>query len=221
MVDLIHRIIEEHHEVDFFEIRFYGGWYREQELTRAGSLVMTEHFSMNLFPIIKDGKVVRGEQKLVASINGINHIWYNTYRERSGLPRIIINHEAKGEFCNSNKSLCPIHIIEKFSKSGRRVCSVEGCATNNSQAIMQMGQKMVDAMMVCDIVSYSQEEDVCELCVLTDDVDLFPAFAVCRNNNQSLDIQLGIINGQNIVQYTDYLRPFSINVFQFYDRLRA
>ena len=83
-----------------------------------------------------------------------------------------------------------------------------------------MGQKMVDAMMVCDIISVSnvyKKENIESIYVLTDDVDLFPAFAVCRNNASTMDIQLGIINSKNVSLYEEYLKPFNIKVFQLYD----
>ena len=53
--------------------------------------------------------------------------------------------------------------------------------------------------------------------ILTDDVDLFPALAKCRNNSPSLDIRLGIVNGRNVGVYRDYLSVFNIKVFQIYD----
>ena len=221
MTSVISKIVNDHAEIDYIEVRFYGGWYRERELTRVGSQVITEHLSMSLFPVVVNGRRIRGEQKIVDTLNDIDYIWYNTYREKHGLPRLVFSPEAKGALCDRNKLLCPINILKRFSKSSTRLCSIEGCSTSNGAAITQMGQKMVDAMMVCDIISFSMDKDLCSLVVLTDDVDLFPAFAVGRNNNPELDIQLGIINTQNILPYTECLKPFTINVFQLYDRLRA
>ena len=76
---------------------------------------------------------------------------------------------------------------------------------------------MVDAMMVCDIISFSESEDVESIYILTDDVDLFPALAICRSKRQSLDIRLGIVNGRNVDIYREYLSSFNIKVFQIYD----
>ena len=211
-------IVQNHPTVDFIDVRLYGGWYQDNVLTRMGSQVMSEHLTMDLFPIvIGDHRIIHGSQQVVESIHGIEYIWYNTYREKQGIPRLIINRNARNELCDNNKSHCPVHILEHFARKQSRLCSVQGCVTSNSDAFIQMGQKMVDAMMVCDIISFSGSEEVESIYVLTDDVDLFPALAICRNNKPSLDIRLGIVNGRNVDIYREYLSSFNIIVFQIYD----
>jgi hypothetical protein len=218
MSSLLRDIVLNHSEIDYIDVRLYGGWYQDNMLTRMGSQVMTEHMTMDLFPIVTDDqRTIHGHQKFVESIQGVDYIWYNTYREKQGIPRLIINRNSRKELCDNNKSHCPVHILEHFARKKTRLCSVEGCETSNGDAFIQMGQKMVDAMMICDIISYSQSEDVESIYILTDDVDLFPALAICRSNKPSLDIQLGIVNGRNVDIYREYLSQFNIKVFQIYD----
>lgn len=222
MLSVIRQIVIFHPSVDFIEIRIYGGWYQGFELTRAGSQVMSEHLTMELFPILTDDNtIIQGEQSIVQSISEVDFIWYNTYREKQGLPRLIINREARKPICDEQRTRCPIHILESFARKASRICSVEGCLTNNSSAFVSMGQKMVDTMMVCDILTYSTKPDTQVICVLTDDVDLFPALALCHYNQPEKELDLGIVNGQNIESYQDCLHPFNVNVFQIYDVRRA
>ena len=211
MSSLLRDIVQDHTNVDYIDVRLYGGWYQDNVLTRIGSQVMAEHLTMDLFPIITDDqRTIHGRQKVVESIHGIDYIWYNTYREKPGIPRLIINRSSRNELCDNNRNHCPVHILERFARNQNRICSVDGCETNNGDAFLQMGQKMVDAMMVCDLVSFSRSDDVDSLYVLTDDVDLFPALAMCRSNKTSLAIR-------NIDTYSEYLSSFNIKVFQFYD----
>ena len=218
MSSVLRDIVQDHLTVDFIDVRLYGGWYHDNVLTRIGSQVMSDHLTMDLFPIITgDKRTIYGRQKIVESIHGVEHIWYNTYREKPGIPRLIINRNSRKELCDNNKSHCPVHILEHFARKQTRLCTVDGCETNNGDAFIQMGQKMVDAMMVCDIITFSESEDVESIYILTDDVDLFPALAICRSNQPSLDVRLGIVNGRNVDIYREYLRSFNIKVFQIYD----
>ncbi len=218
MSSVLRDIVQENLSVNYIDVRLYGGWYQENVLTRVGSQVMSEHLTMDLFPIVtSDQRRIYGSQKLVESIHGIDYIWYNTYREKQGMLRLLINRNSRKELCENNKSHCPIHILESFVRKQTRQCSVEGCETSNADAFIQMGQKMVDAMMVCDIISFSGSDEVECMYILTDDMDLFPALAICRSNKPSLDIQLGIVNGRNVDFYRKYLSSFNIKVFQIYD----
>lgn len=218
MSSVLRDIVLNHPSVDYIDVRLYGGWYQDNVLTRMGSQVMSEHLTMDLFPIVMDNqRIIHGSQTVVESIHGIDYIWYNTYREKKGIPRLILNRNSHSELCENNKNHCPVHILERFARKQTRICSIEGCETSNGDAFIQMGQKMVDAMMVCDIISFSSSEKVESIYVLTDDVDLFPALAIGHSNNPSLDIRLGIVNGRNVDIYREYLSFFNINVFQIYD----
>lgn len=218
MSSVLRDIVQDHLAVDYIDVRLYGGWYQDTVLTRMGSQVMAEHLTMDLFPIVTDDKrTIHGRQKVIESIHGVEYIWYNTYREKQGIPRLIINRNSRKDLCDNNKSHCPIHILEHFARKQTHLCKVEGCEVSNGNAFLHMGQKMVDAMMVCDIISFSNYMDVESIYILTDDVDLFPALAICRSNRPSLDIRLGIVNGRNVDTYREYLSPFNIKVFQLYD----
>lgn len=218
MSSVIRSIVQDHPSVDYIDVRLYGGWYQDNVLTRMGSQVMSEHLTMDLFPIVMgDQRKIDGRQTLVESIHGVEHIWYNTYREKQGVPRLIIKRYSHKELCDNNKSHCPVHILERFARKQTRSCPVDGCEMSNGDAFVQMGQKMVDTMMVCDIISFSESEEVESIYILTDDVDLFPALAISRRNSPLLDMRLGIVNGQNVNVYRDYLSVFNIKVFQIYD----
>ena len=79
----------------------------------------------------------------------------------------------------------------------------------------QIGQKMVDTMMVCDILTYGEEEDTEFIYVLTDDVDLYPSLVLCCCKNPHVNLFVGTRNNkyhkeQNIISNNFNIQYFSL-----------
>lgn len=207
------RHVCEHNSVKEIFIRLYGGWYQDDDLTNRASNVMQKISRIDIFPIIQERNKIDGNIKIVNCLYGIDYIWHNTYREKKGIPHLRINHLAKDDNCESNKRHCPVHILSKFTKGKNKICTNEGCTTKHAEVFYQKEQKMVDTMIACDLLSYSEEISVDCIYLISDDVDHFPALALCNKKQKQLPIFLGIKNQKNIELYTSILAQFDIKIF--------
>ena len=59
-----------------------------------------------------------------------------------------------------------------MSRGQRRLCSIDGCTVVNADAFLVREQKMVDSLLVCDTISFSQTSST--LVVLSNDLDVLP-----------------------------------------------
>ena len=83
----------------------------------------------------------------------------------------------------------------------------------HSSVFFSRTQKYVDTMMACDIITFGTDNDVLGVYVLSDDVDLFPAFAMIHDLKATkAKIGLFITNPQNVAAYESLLKPFDIDV---------
>ena len=217
---LIREIIQEYDSVQFISIRLYDGWLGKSGPTNNASAVQIElsQFEGSLFPVRVDNtRLIRGYIKLVKEMHGVDGIWNNTYREKQGFPRLRVDQNVNRTECNKNvnQHQCPIDIIERFSQRNA-TCSVANC-NNDHTSFYQLGQKMVDTMMACDILAYGGErepEDATTtkvIYVLSDDVDLFPPIALCSKKNSSVNLHLKIRNPRQLSEYTNYFQNFQLN----------
>lgn len=213
LFSLIVRHVYEHNNIKEIQIRLYGGWYQDDDLTNRASNVIQKISSIDIFPIIRGHNKIDGNIEIVDSLYGINYVWHNTYREKKGIPHLRINYLAKDDKCESQRHLCPVHILSKFTKGKNRICINEGCTTKHAEVFFQKEQKMVDTMIACDLLSYSEEVTVDCLYLISDDVDHFPALALCAKKKEKLSIFLGVKNNKNISLYKSILTQFNINLF--------
>lgn len=202
-------------EIDRFIVRLYGGWFENNNLTPRASSISSMLPTLNsFFPILIQPKtIIHGNIELATQLYGHEYVWYNTYKEHAGLPKLRIDHSVLGSKCNSNPNTCPVKILKKFVDSKNRVCNMDGCTTIHSSVFFQRTQKYVDTMIACDIISMGTDDDFVGIYVLSDDVDHFPAFAVTHDLNKT-EAKLGVFmtNTQNLDQYSSLLAPFEIDV---------
>lgn len=202
-------------EIDRFIVRLYGGWFENNNLTPRASSISSMLPTLNsFFPILIQPKtIIYGNIELATQLYGHEYVWYNTYKEHAGLPKLRIDHSVLGSKCNSNPNTCPVKILKKFVDSKNRVCNMDGCTTIHSSVFFQRTQKYVDTMIACDIISMGTDDDFVGIYVLSDDVDHFPAFAVTHDLNKT-EAKLGVFmtNTQNLDQYSSLLAPFEIDV---------
>lgn len=202
-------------DVERFIIRLYGGWYTNSSLTTRASTLSTMLPALNtLFPILTPPSyIIQGNIEMATQLYGHSFVWYNTYREHAGLPKLRIDHSVMGAQCGANTSTCPVLILKKFTERKQRVCDTAGCTTEHSSVFFQRTQKYVDTMIACDIISFGTDNEVIGVFVLSDDVDHFPAFAVAHDlRTTQAKLGLFIINEQNVTPYKSFLSPFEVDV---------
>lgn len=202
-------------DIGRFCIRLYGGWYENNSLTARASWVLSMFPLLNsAFPIITPPRsIIQGSTELATQLFGHSFIWYNSYREHMGIPKLRVNHNAIGSLCMTNKTNCPVEILKRFTEKKTKVCNASGCNTVHKDVFFERTQKYVDTMLACDIITLSADNDVAGIFVMSDDVDHFPAFAAARDLNMS-NAKMGLLitNVQNKSNYETLLSSFAIEV---------
>ena len=201
--------------IDRFCVRLYGGWYENNSFTARASALSSIIPALNTgFPIlVQPSTIIQGSIELATQLYGHSFVWYNTYREHAGLPKLRIDPSALGAQCGNHPSSCPIKILKRFTDKKQKICDIAGCTTVHSSVFFQRTQKYVDTMIACDIISLCADDEFVGVFVLSDDVDHFPAFAVAHDlNTTKAKMGLFITNPQNVSSYATLLAPFEIDV---------
>ena len=212
-INVIDDILQKH-ENDISEIlvRLYGGWYQDHNLTNTASDVQTKVQQIDLFPIIREKKKYDGSIEVVSTQYGLSEIWYNTLQEKAGIPRLRIDENHQDSACEQKKNIFPVHLLQKFLQKKNTICRNPGCSTEHSKVFYRREQKMVDTMMTCDIITYSAEEDVTSLYIVSDDIDLFPGIAISKVKNNSIDMNLFVRTTKTKQTYQQILSTYNINI---------
>lgn len=203
-------------DAEIIRIRLYGGWYMNTTPTQRASVVSSMLTSLNnsLFPIISSPyKRLLGSVDLAIQLYGQSYIWYNTFRERAGIPKLRIDHNAVGDKCDDDPETCPVKILKWFTEKKSRICKRPDCNTAHNSVFFERTQKYVDTMLACDIISMSMDSDIESVYVVSDDVDHFPAFAVSYHHpNAAASLRLIISNDYNEALYNSILTPFGVDI---------
>lgn len=221
LLDVLNIAIANVNDVDYISIGLYGGWYSEKILTpKASRLLMMIPKLKNIFPYrAKNNTIlIRGDINLATQLYDDETIWYNSYREHLGLPKLRIKEDKLSNTCDANEKGCPIHILKKFTKNKRTTCHIPSCETKHEEAFFTREQKYVDSMLVCDILSYGLDSNYKEICIMSEDCDIFPAFAALRRLNvimqKSTRIEVFVRNEQLKHEYQSTLKQFGANMNQ-------
>lgn len=215
VISVINKVRQDHHDADMMEFRLYGGWYSGNAFTPRASTLGAMLPSLNgVFPILElPSTRINGTVILATELYGSSFTWVNSYREKPGIPKLRIDTTQMSATCNTAPDHCPVKILKKFTEKKTKACKNTGCTTNHSSVFFERTQKYVDTMLACDVISYSLDEDVIAVYVLSDDVDIFPSFSVSSELPSShTDLHLMIVNDQNEANYRHFLNPFNVEV---------
>jgi hypothetical protein len=214
--NIVNEIVFDIPNINKINIRLYGGWFKENTLSSKASILVNILAQINLFPYIQINPLRRiyGSIEIATSLYGINYIWHNTLREKNGLPRLKVNTNLLTSICEENKNVCPAKILNKFTKSKNRICSVPGCTTKNKNVFISIEQKMVDTMLSCDLISFCNEIDIKYILLFSDDTDFFPPLALGSHIISESDkkITLAIKNALLLDNYKEILEPFNVEI---------
>lgn len=215
IANVINKVKQDYLMVDMIDIRLYGGWYTGNTLTpRASSLAAMLPSLNRMFPILEmPSRRINGSVILATEIYGSSFTWYNSYREKPGIPQLRVDTTQMSPACTTAPDICPVNILKKFTKKRTRVCKNVGCTTNHSSVFFQWTQKYVDTMLACDVISYSIDEDVTAVYVFSEDVDIFSSFAVSKELLPAqTDLHLLTTNAQSEAINSRLLSPFNVAV---------
>lgn len=164
-------------QVSTFEVRLYGGWYDDNDLSRHGSDVARVMTLMPDFPmILHSGRVLRGGVSLAVNpISSSNRSpLLGTYRRRGSLPRIR-SRQPFPDACAQTDATCPAAILRSFTKHSRRECPVDTCSISAAEAFEVHEQKMVDTLLSTDILVAGGHQSVYSIVVVVSgDSDFVP-----------------------------------------------
>lgn len=208
----IREMLLNHTDINRIEVRVYGGWYQQGSLTDKASAAFTLLSGIDCtLPLQNRGRWVRWNMEYVISAYGTNHFWDNTYRQKDGLPRIIVKTDFQQERCGIDKNRCPVEIVKKISKGPEKLCQVDGCSLKAGEIFQTFGQKMIDTLMACDILNIAEEQETEAIAVMTDDVDLLPALVVSSIKYYRVSYYIATHNNRHAtLDFPPILNPYHI-----------
>ena len=100
--------------IDRFCVRLYGGWYENNSFTARASALSSMLPALNtVFPIlVQPSTIIQGSIELATQLYGHSFVWYNTYREHAGLPKLRIDQSVLSAQCGNNPNTCPVKILK-------------------------------------------------------------------------------------------------------------
>lgn len=201
-------------DIECVRIRLYGGWYQGNNMTQKASVLSSMIPAIEtIFPILNPPQKVIGSIELATTLYMQTHIWYDSYKEKAGIPTLRIDDSKLSVTCQSHPDMCPVKILRKFTEHKSKICHHANCDTNHSEVFFEREQKYVDSMMVCDVIAMSMDSDISVITALTDDVDLFPSFSVANMiSGGSKVLNLVTHNSHHEALYQSILNEFNINV---------
>jgi hypothetical protein len=189
-LDLIDRVIsfllDEDPATERIEIRLYGGWMDAGVLTPLASAILSAP-DLDPFPITNPatGAIVRGAVELVRSLALMPAVaWPDLVIRESGIARLRQTSILVDACVSDTREACPLRTMHWMSRRYDRECPMPTCTMTFGAAFENKTQKMVDSLLVCDLIHYGRalgEGDM--LLLLSDDLDLLPGLLVAAESS--------------------------------------
>jgi hypothetical protein len=200
---IIKEILIKAPETDKISVRLYAGWYEEEQLTKKASQAMQIFSNISIFPILVESekKIIHGDIEFVTELLQVpKFTWYYTFKEKPGIPNLRINKDNLNPNCEKFRDQCPAYILSNFTKAKSKFCKVPGCNNRQKDVFYSRGQKMIDTIIACDIISLFENSEYNSIFLVSEDIDHLPALAFgSTRNNIKKNIYL-CINNQQIQQ---------------------
>ena len=156
------------------DCRLYGGWFERTSLSAHAQRLLPELRREFPGPIVVAGQydtqtvLVRAELALALACDPRVDLTH-TYRRRSLPPRLQCV-AAPFPTC-ADPSRCPVASLDLFIRND--TCPVGGCGVRPSMVLERAEQKLVDSMIIIDLVHLAEATSECLILVSADD-DLWP-----------------------------------------------
>lgn len=169
------------------EVRIYGGWYEGAEITRLAQELFVQiqedfPFLLNI-PKAGDRKVAVSmtAELAVALLEEPAHHLFNTFRQK-GKPANLRVREPQEIGCTNEACILPL--VRKVVSSGK--CPVDACVVEAENLVYRNEQKIVDAMLTCDLLFVAATNDMTIL--ISSDDDFLPP------------LRIALLRGANVVR---------------------
>ncbi|MBL4759570.1 MAG: hypothetical protein JKY80_01785 [Mariprofundaceae bacterium] len=156
------------------DVRVYGGWYEDNEMTQKAQDVAVK--IQDEFPEIL--KLSAGGEKFVqvrinaelalSMLEEPSHHLFDTFR-RKGKPSNIRFKNCSELDCSDQ--ICLIPQVKKLLKTGR--CPKVGCINSTESIVYRVEQKLVDTMLTCDLI-YAPAMGYKNIIIVSGDDDFLP-----------------------------------------------
>jgi hypothetical protein len=198
---MVERALTTGTQVRRIAIRLYGGWLEDGILTnRASEIQLAVGQPSFSFPHPdKRDLVVHVTVTLVTRLASVPRLeWRHTLRTRLGIPQMRLVDSPRPAGCQDAAS-CPIYTLRQISRRSSRVCQVHECNVSNKLAFTIREQKMVDSLLACDCIFYSDGDAA--VIVMSNDLDVLPGVAMAaasRSHSGNLMLIRSSADAQNL-----------------------
>lgn len=172
--------------VNRLDVRLYGGWYGLNKLTNYGAQMaaaVQQDFPFMLRSSSQHASVIINCELAQALLALPKHTLPHTFRIRQGPPRLTC---ADPTTLGCNDSACPILVVHKFFGGGK--CPAANCAHEVDHILGRNEQKLVDTMLVSDLIYLAYSGETC-ISVVSSDDDLWPGMLMAMHRGSHV-IQL-------------------------------
>jgi hypothetical protein len=155
-------------------VRLYGGWYEYKSLSpSAQALAPTILAEFPRLIPVQDNQAIHRlrvtcELAYSLQIEPAFHFWH-TYRRR-GMPGGIYCESPVKHGCKRNP--CALQIVYDFFNKAK--CPESGCAIRPEDIVRRDEQKLVDTMLLADLIYSALVLKIPEVCLVSSDDDLWP-----------------------------------------------
>lgn len=162
------------------DVRFYGGWLGLNSPTPLASHLLAEVQRDFPFVILAPNPITISGELAQSLLPLPKHILPHTFRQRRGKQNISCQHPTK---LGCVLQTCPMIIVHDFLKS--ETCPSAGCGRTANNFLVKSEQKLVDTMLVADLIHLSAN-GASQIAVVSSDDDLWPGMLLAMHNGASL-----------------------------------
>lgn len=172
--------------VQKFGVRLYGGWYGwngARNITPLATRLTSE--VQDTFPfILRDSA---GNQRVTISgelahslIRLPKQVLPHTLRHREGSPRLSCAHPST---LGCTHASCPTVAVHEFFSLQK--CSESGCTRTIDQVLTRTEQKLVDTMLVADLIHLASSGET-SVAVVSSDDDMWPGMLMAMSHGTQI-----------------------------------
>jgi uncharacterized LabA/DUF88 family protein len=190
--------------VQQFYVRLYGGWYGwngPRNMTPLASQLLADleaQFPFFLRIPSTNSKVKISAELAQSLLCAPKHVLPHTFRLRHGTRKITFSDPAETGCAVPH---CPMQVVHRFFSLGR--CPESGCTRAVDEFVIRSEQKLVDTMLVSDMVHLAHSGETC-IAILSSDDDLWPGLLMAM----SLGIRVVHLGTKRAPSYDLYAGPF-------------
>lgn len=212
----VHLVVQTANEVSRLDVRLYGGWYQDFEMTHRASLVAQSLGRVGGFPTphpVRKGQLLHGQVGLATELLALPTLtWGHTRRLKLGLPRLRLHTVPFPEKCVAHDSRCPVRNLYRFTKHRRKCCPVDDCPVLNKDAFKTVEQKMVDALLMCDLLTTAIFSSFRVIVVASNDSDMIPCMAMVASRAKTSSLLWARDPERTICEYDEQLTDLGIRI---------